>query len=215
MEVLGQNVLVLNRLWQAVNICSVRRAMCLLYQGHAQVVYEDEGNFSTFDFHNWRRFSSDGIGGYYLHTPWYKVIAPEVILLALYDRLPFKEVKLTRHNIFERDKNTCQYCGKKLDRNQLNIDHVIPRDLGGPMSWTNLVCSCKQCNSRKANQTPKMAGMTLIRKPKKPKWHPYLGYNLSRMKSRLWRHFIDVSLWKQQDESVIHAGDIAQAGARN
>ena len=36
-----QGVLVLNRFWQAVHICSVRRAFSLLYMGHAQVV---EGN---------------------------------------------------------------------------------------------------------------------------------------------------------------------------
>jgi len=32
----------------------------------------------------------------------------------MFDRLPKKEVKFTRHNIFERDKNTCQYCGGAL-----------------------------------------------------------------------------------------------------
>ena len=204
MQILSQNVLVLNRLWQAVNVCSVRRAMCLLFQGHAQVVHEDEGNFSTLSFHNWRDYSSNGIPGDYLHTPYYKILAPEVILLGVFDRLPFKEVKLTRHNIFERDKNICQYCGKKFDRKELNIDHVVPRDMGGSTSWANLVCSCKRCNSRKANNTPKMAGMALIRKPKKPKWHPYLGYNFEKKYNSLWRHFIDVSLWKEQDEAVIH-----------
>ena len=35
---MNQQVLVLNRLWQAVNICSARRALTLLFEGHAQVV---------------------------------------------------------------------------------------------------------------------------------------------------------------------------------
>ncbi len=35
---LNQHVLVLNRLWQAVNVCTVRRALTLLFQGQAQVV---------------------------------------------------------------------------------------------------------------------------------------------------------------------------------
>jgi len=48
---LNSQVLVLNRLWQAVNICSARRAFTLLYQGHAQVVSSDPGdNFLTHDF---------------------------------------------------------------------------------------------------------------------------------------------------------------------
>ena len=55
---LNQQVLVLNRLWQAVNICSVRRALSLLFEGQAQVVFgESDGDFQTFDFKGWRDFS--------------------------------------------------------------------------------------------------------------------------------------------------------------
>src|SRR5882757_9377988 len=55
---LNSQVLVLNRLWQAVNICSARRAFALVYQGHAQVVSSDpQNNFLTHDFASWRDFS--------------------------------------------------------------------------------------------------------------------------------------------------------------
>ena len=48
----------LNRLWQAVNVCSARRAFTLLYQGHAQVVSSDQqNNFATHDFASWLDFS--------------------------------------------------------------------------------------------------------------------------------------------------------------
>ena len=40
-SLLDHPVLVLNRLWQAVNVCSARRALTLLFEGRAQVVYED------------------------------------------------------------------------------------------------------------------------------------------------------------------------------
>jgi hypothetical protein len=56
-NVLNENVLVLNRLWQAINVCTVERAFMLLYMGHAEVVIEDGGDFQTFDFHEWREFS--------------------------------------------------------------------------------------------------------------------------------------------------------------
>ena len=46
----------------------------------------------------------------------WKIRVPRVIVLLLFDRLPKKEVKFTRHNVFERDKNTCQYCGDVFDR---------------------------------------------------------------------------------------------------
>ena len=35
---LHQHVLVLNRLWQAVNVCTAKRALTLLFEGRAQVV---------------------------------------------------------------------------------------------------------------------------------------------------------------------------------
>src|SRR4030095_10897016 len=52
---LNSQVLVLNRLWQAVNICTARRAFALVYAGHAHVVSSDEANnFMTHDFESWR-----------------------------------------------------------------------------------------------------------------------------------------------------------------
>src|SRR5688572_32049596 len=62
-------------------------------------------------------------------------------------------------------------------RKDLNLDHVIPRDRGGPTTWENIVCSCIPCNTRKANRTPYEAGMHLIRKPKRPKWRPFIQVN--------------------------------------
>ena len=105
------------------------------------------------------------------------------------------EVKFTRHNIFERDQNTCQYCGRAFDRTDLNLDHVIPRDRGGPTTWENIVCSCVECNTRKANSTPQEAGMSLIRKPKRPKWRPFVQINFTLHRHDSWKHFIDLAYW--------------------
>jgi 5-methylcytosine-specific restriction endonuclease McrA len=111
-QVLDRQVLVLNRLWQAINVCSVRRAFSLLCAGHAQVVYSDGDNFLTHDFASWRDFSREAPDGEdeMVHAISFKIRIPRVIVLLLFDRMPRKEVKFTRHNIFERDKNTCQYC---------------------------------------------------------------------------------------------------------
>ncbi len=130
----------LNRLWQAVNICSARRAFTLLYQGHAQVVSSDlANNFLTHDFASWRDFSVTAPDHEVVTTISWKIRVPRVIVLLLFDRLPKKEVKFTRHNVFERDKNTCQYCGEVFERTELNLDHVLPRDKGGLTTWENVV----------------------------------------------------------------------------
>ena len=193
---LQEQVLVLNRLWQAVNVCSARRALTLLFEGQAQVVLADEsGAFQTFGFHEWKDLSPTESDSDCIHTVSFRIRIPRVILLLLYDRMPKKEVKFTRHNIFERDRNTCQYCGKVCERKDLNLDHVIPRDRGGPTTWENIVCSCISCNTRKANRTPIEAGLRLIRKPRKPKWRPFVQITLSLRRHESWKHFIDLAYW--------------------
>ena len=193
---LNQHVLVLNRLWQAVNICSARRALTLLFEGRAHVVVNSEdGSFRTFNFTQWHDFSQQEPHHESIHTVSFRIRIPKVILLAIFDRMPKKEVKFTRHNIFERDRNTCQYCGAVFERKDLNLDHVIPRDRGGPTTWENIVCSCIVCNTRKANKTPSEVGMHLIRKPKRPKWRPFVQVNLGFQQHESWKHFLDMAYW--------------------
>lgn len=195
---LNQCVLVLNRLWQAVNICSARRALCLLYAQHAQVIDPIEGSFQTLDFQEWALFSSEYPDERSVHTVETRIGVPEILLLSNFDRLPLKEVKLTRENIFERDAFICQYTGRKLDRKDLNIDHVIPRDRGGKTTWENVVTCSIEANTRKGNRLPHEAGMTLLRQPAKPKMRPFLTLKNHQIPHESWKHFLDVSRWKVQ-----------------
>jgi 5-methylcytosine-specific restriction endonuclease McrA len=193
---LDQQVLVLNRLWQAVNICSARRALTLLFQGQAEVVFgSPDGTFQTFDFPDWHHFSQREPHPESIRTISFKIRVPKVIMLLIFDRLPKKEVKFTRLNIFERDKNTCQYCGRVFERRDLNLDHVVPRDRGGPTTWENIVCSCIRCNTRKANRNPQEAGMHLVRKPRRPKWRPFVQVTLGLQYHESWKHFLDLAYW--------------------
>ena len=193
---LNQQVLVLNRLWQAVNVCTARRALTLLFEGRAEVVSGgDDGSFQTFSFSQWQDFSREQPATDNVHTVSFKIRLPRVILLLIFDKLPKKEVKFTRYNIFERDKNMCQYCGRTFDRKDLNLDHVVPRHRGGPTSWENIVCSCVKCNTRKANRTPSEAGMILTRKPKRPKWRPFIQVTFGLPCHDSWKHFLDVAYW--------------------
>lgn len=201
--VLDQPVLVLNRLWQAVNVIGVRRAFALLSSGHARVVHSAEEDFRVFSFMDWVDFSThnpplDELD--LVHTPRTAIRLPRVILLTLFDKLPRKELKLTRNNVFERDKSTCQYCGQGFFREDLNLDHVIPRDRGGKTTWENLVCSCIRCNSRKANRLPHEAHMRLIRKPVRPQWRPVISLVLSTRQREHWKHFLDLAYWNVELE---------------
>ncbi len=88
-----------------VNVCTARRALTLLFQGQAQaVISADDGSFRTFNFHEWRNLTESAPSDEFVHAISFRIRVPRIILLLMYDRLPKKEVKFTRHNIFERDK---------------------------------------------------------------------------------------------------------------
>jgi 5-methylcytosine-specific restriction endonuclease McrA len=102
------------------------------------------------------------------------------------------QVKLSRRNVFVRDRYTCQYCGKAGTNANLTLDHCTPRSRGGRFSWDNLVTACIDCNSRKGNRTPSEAGMGLIRgMPKRMEVFEYLQ-NVVNFKYRIpeWSDFL-------------------------
>lgn len=187
------HVLVLNKSWVAVNVASVRRAISLLYQDLARAVHPSD--YSIYDFEDWCEVSKLRETGRYIHTPDLAIRIPEVIILRSFNGFFRKEVRFSRRNIFERDKNTCQYCAKKLPKSELTIDHVIPQSKGGRDTWQNLVLACVRCNVHKANRTPGEAEMPLIRRPVKPAWLPTLGTRLPSIEMSSWQRFIDTAYW--------------------
>jgi len=193
---LNRGVLVLNKSWIAIHIASVRRALSLLYQGLAKVVHVED-NYKTYDFDSWRDLS-EAASSEIVRTVHFQIRIPEVIVLTIYGGLPRREVVLSRKNIFERDHNTCQYCGKKFPREDLTIDHVKPRSLGGKNEWVNLVLACYRCNARKQNRYPSDAGLKLIRDPRKPKWVPHIGIQLSQIKRLSWQKFVNTAYWETE-----------------
>ncbi|MDQ8202405.1 HNH endonuclease [Pelagicoccus sp. SDUM812003] len=200
---LTEPVLVLNRLWQAVNVIAAKRAFSLISSGHAQVVHAEDESFEVFSMMDWVDFSRHNPPASELEvvrTIRHPIRVPKVILLSVFDRVPKKEIKLTRRNVFERDKYTCQYCAKKLPSEDLNLDHVIPRHYGGKTTWENIVCSCVSCNSRKSNRLPHEAKMHLIRKPSVPKWRPVISLAARGRKKEAWKHFLDVAYWNVELE---------------
>ena len=189
---LNTSVLVLNRSYLPIHITSVRRAFSLLYQGIARAVNEE---YQTFDFEEWSQLAvardRDHIGT--LAGP---IRIPRVIVLMAFDRLPKRHVRFSRINIFARDGFTCQYCGTRPHRAELNLDHVVPRALGGRSTWENVVCSCVDCNRRKGGRTPEQAGLRA-----RPRWTPLMNLMLSSVRYNEWRPFlnvVDASYWNTE-----------------
>ena len=56
-----------------------------------------------------------------------------------------------RYEVLRRDNHTCRYCGQSAPEVPLEVDHVIPKALGGSDDASNLVTACRRCNRGKAS----------------------------------------------------------------
>ena len=105
----------------------------------------------------------------------------------------YTSIKLTKRNIYIRDKYRCQYTGKQLKFNEANIDHVVPKAKGGKNTWDNLVVCSKDINSIKGDKTNEEAGLKLIKKPTKPSTDsPYKLFDTRFNMPESWSKFIKV-----------------------
>lgn len=44
---------------------------------------------------------------------------------------------------------TCYYCNKRLTKDEVTMDHILPLSKGGKSTKGNIVISCKECNNLK------------------------------------------------------------------
>jgi len=202
---LDASVLVLNRYYMAVHVISVRRAFCLLFKELAEVITIDDGQYVSFNFASWREVSEARAlfkepDDDFIRTVQFEIQVPRIIRLLTYERFPRQKVKFNRKNLFARDGNRCQYCGKKFPTTELSLDHLVPRSRGGRANWDNIVCACLRCNVRKGGRTPREAGMRLIREPVEPKTSPVLSLKLSHRKYKSWKAFLDNAYWSVELE---------------
>ncbi len=143
-------VLVLNATYEPLNVISVRRAVLLLLKEKAEIVEA---------------------AGAWLHSQQMALPVPLVIRLVCYVRIPRHfSLPLSRRTVLARDHYTCQYCGERLPKAVLTMDHVQPRSKGGETCWENVVAACASCNRRKGGRTPEEARMPLLREPRRPRY---------------------------------------------
>lgn len=163
-------VLLLNSQDEPLNVTTWKRALVLIIKGKAKYAHiiNDLDDLIYID----------------------NTVIPKVIKLTYNLAVPDVELPFCRENIFVRDEYTCQYCGKKLPASELTLDHVYPKSRFGPDIWENIVACCKECNQKKADRTPKEAGMKLIRRPYRP--NDYIEFEMlkySNSENKCWEKF--------------------------
>ena len=142
-----RRVLLLNVTYEPLTTVGLRRAVCLVLGGKAEVVHDD-------------------VDGALLHAASVVLATPSVIRLSRYIRVPYRNrVPLTRAALMRRDNYRCAYCGRRAE----TIDHVVPRSRGGQHAWENCVASCTICNHRKADRLLEELGWTLAVPPVVPR----------------------------------------------
>jgi 5-methylcytosine-specific restriction endonuclease McrA len=202
---LHANVLVLNKFYQAIRVVNVRRAFSLLCRDMAEVIHIEAGRegisrWQNLNFESWQELSQakaqfEPDEYEWIHTVRFQIAVPRIIRLLAYDKLPRQDVKFNRRNIYARDSNRCQYCGRKFSTSELSLDHVIPKSQGGKTSWENIVCCCIRCNVKKGGRTPEQASIKLITKPVKPKRSPVISIRLADQRYWSWKQFLDEAYW--------------------
>ncbi len=198
---MSASVLVLNRSYMAIHVVDARRAFSLLFKEDAEVVTVEEERYATYDWDSWKEVAEarDNFPEQdydWIHTVSFRIPVPKVIRLFGYDRVPSRQVKFNRRNIYARDENTCQYCGKRTSTTELTIDHVVPRSKGGPTTWANVVVACTPCNSRKGGRLLHQTGMRLIRQAAAPRRSPVIALKIRSPRYRTWQHFLNEAYWE-------------------
>ena len=141
-------------------------AICLVYKGKAYAIayYEKE-----------------------IHTVSETYKIPAVIVLKDYKKPRFR-VSYSKRNIKIRDNFTCVYCKEKFSIQDLTVDHVFPKSLGGKATWTNMVSACEPCNSQKQNN-PNIKPKVM---PRKPEYRKLVNQSnkLTNIDNELWEEYI-------------------------
>ena len=81
----------------------------------------------------------------------------DICRTALYKKNSLKRDTLSkRFKVLARDNFTCQYCGKRAGEGiELEVDHILPRALGGTNTMENLKTACFACNRGKSDRNLK------------------------------------------------------------
>ena len=163
-------VLVLNQNYEPLNVCNLPRAFRLVFGEKAEVIEYDHQ---------------------VIRTPRTEYRAPSVIRLQHLIRRPRPRVKLSRREVFARDRHTCQYCGRQT--HDLTLDHVVPAPsrrrphLGEPRRRR-----ARRATTARAARRSRRRGFGSLRPPFEPRsdiyslFTPYLGDE----RNEAWRTYL-------------------------
>lgn len=167
---MDKKTLLLNSSYEILSFICDRRAIKLLLKDKVDVlsVWEDKIKYGSAELEY-----------------------PAILKLKHFVRRAPHFIHFSRQAIVKRDRQTCQYCFKKLIPSEVTIDHVLPRSRGGTNSFTNCVVSCLQCNNKKGDKLLEESGLTLKIKPIHPSFNGTVYFSYSKSWHKDWDLFIE------------------------
>ena len=57
-----------------------------------------------------------------------------------------------RHEVLKRAMTRCELCGISMEKKSLEVDHIVPKSLGGADDISNYQALCYTCNASKGNR---------------------------------------------------------------
>jgi len=104
-----------------------------------------------------------------------------------------EEWETLERQVFKRDSYICQRCGKRFNKYDLSVHHLIPRSEGGSNDLRNLITLCRKCHD--------------IVELTKPTFDEIFNYRLGKgkdMKEKPIKHDIpkDSYVWQPSDKML-------------
>jgi hypothetical protein len=79
---------------------------------------------------------------------------PELLMpdKAFHRKVRYEISGVTQQKVWFADGFKCMFCGAKMGKQQLTMDHFIALENGGKNDVSNLISACRRCNKDKGSQ---------------------------------------------------------------
>jgi len=179
-----KTTLLLNNAWQPITTVSAKAAFMHLIRGNIVALDSNNSLFHTFE--SWNNNASFHVYQPIMRSSTDSWRIPTVIVVSTkFFRKP-KKKKLSLYELAKMHEHVCQYCLEKFSINDLTIDHIKPRSLGGLDNHENRTLACRSCNTKKSSNTPWLNIKGEI--PKAPEI-PFLMINMNKIRKE-WEYFL-------------------------
>lgn len=201
-------VLNLNANWQAINVRTVSDAFIAMNGGNKDnppvkaldISYPQDDN-GNYDFANpsiipvtWSEWLALPVREFDLvvNTSRYKIRVPSVIVSVNYNKMPKKRFRPTKAVLYELQKGVCGLTGKRISFKQANLEHKVPKSLGGKDTFENLMAVDRDINSKRGNKPYEELGLKPLFNNKEPAPLP-VQYSIKKLEMFDWKWFLDIT----------------------